>query len=273
MNEQTKTDQEKTNMALGERQNTLITRLDRLSEEFDAHMAWHANVADDYPEPKGWMEGAIGAPGEYADSEPTPEPPDDTEESWKNMQFDTDDLTEAVFQAIGAASVTWNTGAGNEIFDDVGAKNIGEALLKWIADHKNVDSEDEEYIRRRQRETVDAVEPILQRYVAEPTSAPDMAPTNTELARDLVVANAKIENLPKAAIIRADNAEKERDEWQQNFIAAEQRATNAAEALREAKDTIKRLTNTNKISMEQRDSARERIDKIAELTHYEYGRA
>ena len=41
-------------------------------------------------------------------------------------------LDEAIFQALGAASVCWEPPPGNQVFDSTRAKNIGDELFRWI---------------------------------------------------------------------------------------------------------------------------------------------
>jgi hypothetical protein len=55
--------------------------------------------------------------------------------TFEDIAFDTDDPEEAIGLAIGAASTTWNTGHGNEVFDSNGAANIVKALTLWVQDY------------------------------------------------------------------------------------------------------------------------------------------
>lgn len=60
-------------------------------------------------------------------------------DKWKIPQADLDEaddpLRTAVFTCIGAASITYKTEAGNEIFDDKTAREIGEWLIGYILDY------------------------------------------------------------------------------------------------------------------------------------------
>jgi hypothetical protein len=46
-------------------------------------------------------------------------------------------LEEAVFQAVGAASMAWENPAGAGVFDSDRAKAVGEELLAWVQRGRN----------------------------------------------------------------------------------------------------------------------------------------
>jgi hypothetical protein len=48
---------------------------------------------------------------------------------------DTDQLSSAVHQALGAASTCWESMAGTGVFDDVRARGVADGLLEWIRDN------------------------------------------------------------------------------------------------------------------------------------------
>lgn len=49
-----------------------------------------------------------------------------------DMQFETKDLETCIYEAIGAASVCWESMEGTGVFQDVRAKAIGDQLLARI---------------------------------------------------------------------------------------------------------------------------------------------
>jgi hypothetical protein len=58
------------------------------------------------------------------------------------FEFDTESdgtltLDSAVFQAIGAASMSWIGGTGNAEFDSAWAEEVGRALIRFILDREN----------------------------------------------------------------------------------------------------------------------------------------
>ena len=54
-----------------------------------------------------------------------------------------EDLNQAVFMSIGAASVCWESMSGTGVFDDQRARQVGEELVAYIEDHFNPKTPDE----------------------------------------------------------------------------------------------------------------------------------
>jgi hypothetical protein len=52
------------------------------------------------------------------------------------MFDDAENLTEAVYMAVGAASVCWEDMSGTGVFRDDRASQVAEDLLKYIREHQ-----------------------------------------------------------------------------------------------------------------------------------------
>lgn len=59
-----------------------------------------------------------------------------------SMLDDPEDLTAAVYQAVGAASVCWETMEGTGVFQEAQARNVAEDLLAYIAQSRPLVTQD-----------------------------------------------------------------------------------------------------------------------------------
>lgn len=75
----------------------------------------------------GWKDGGVGwGPGHNPVKPQEPEEP--------NRFREAENITELIYQMVGAASVCWVGGPGDKVFDDTAARETAEAGLARLAE-------------------------------------------------------------------------------------------------------------------------------------------